>query len=366
MEVEFPWKPTPCCQRKPAIDAYVEGEKLCEQGELAAGVKKLREAVRLAWELERETWPGWAYALHAEATGVDYKPNPAILVAHDVSVWQPTLAALPRSGIDWFLRQEALGAIDAALRKQCVAIVDGLCGAELCGLARDECELASQDGTLKPAHVATPASGPTGEQGPQTRSDRMTWADSKDARWTAVTQISRRIDSLVVAARAYGLSGAGASGAGDGPLDDVRGRERVMVAAYGHGDAFARHSDNHCNRGKGVHCNPRVLSAVYYMSPQDWRPGEDGGSLRIYKSPLEAEGSNIGRGKAEREEEDGDDGNDVKVEISPVPDRLVLFMADLRCPHEVLPVLNAERERYSAITWYGSGEGGTTVSLVTL
>ena len=46
---------------------------------------------------------------------------------------------------------------------------------------------------------------------------------------------------------------------------DVNGRERVMVAAYGKGDAFARHTDNHCLRGKGSHCNDRVLSAIVYL-----------------------------------------------------------------------------------------------------
>ena len=56
--------------------------------------------------------------------------------------------------------------------------------------------------------------------------------------------------------------------------------------------------------------------------------------------------------------------SDILVDIAPLPGRLVLFRSDLRCPHEVLPVLQASRERYSFITWYTrSGPGAGSVGL---
>ena len=149
--------------------------------------------------------------------------------------------------------------------------------------------------------------------------------------------MSQRVDGLIASLRANEGS----------PLAHVKGRERVMVAAYGHGDAFARHSDNHCIGGHGPHCNPRILTAVYYMSPDDWQPAVHGGCLRLYK-PIDADGTAEGG-------DGGEDDGDVLIDVAPVADRLVLFLSDLRCPHEVLAIERDDgAERYSAITWYCS------------
>jgi len=120
----------------------------------------------------------------------------------------------------------------------------------------------------------------------------------------------------------------------------------------------------HCVLGShrsGSHCTSRVLSAVLYLAPSDWRPGSaagcDGGSLRIYRPAAAAAAHRITPDLADEED------NDVLVEIAPIEGRLVLFLSDLRCPHEVLPVLQAGRERYSMITWFTNTieDGGSVV-----
>ena len=96
----------------------------------------------------------------------DYKPNP--LWSHtteygSLRCWQQGVEIL-------VLAQEAL-LRSRGITKQCVAIVDGLCGIELMALRVTNASSPGQDGTLL-AHVATPASGPTGEQGLRRDLDR--------------------------------------------------------------------------------------------------------------------------------------------------------------------------------------------------
>lgn len=57
-------------------------------------------------------------------------------------------------------------------------------------------------------------------------------------------------------------------------------RNRPMVSRYGKGASFARHCDNHCERGNGPLCNGRWLTAVFYCN--DWSVGS-GGVLRIFQ-----------------------------------------------------------------------------------
>jgi hypothetical protein len=327
--------------QREAITTYLEGERLCDVGQHKEGVALLKKATRIAWELEWERWPGWAQALHTELSG-NGVTSPARLVGRDDTTWQPELASLPRNGEGWWREVATATAIDHALRTQHVAMIDGLCGSALNERARAECERASRSGELHPAPVKTPDNGLQGARGPDTRSDRIAWADGAQPQWRAIGEVSAVIDELIRSVRA----------AGD-VLGAVGCRERVMVAAYGEGDAFARHSDNHCLAGRGPHCNPRVLTAVYYMSPDDWAAGADGGSLRIYKPTGAAAGATGGG--------DDDDDGDVLAEIAPLADRLVLFLSDLRVPHEVLPIRRADAERYSAITWYASGDDGSFV-----
>mmetsp|Transcript_20142 Transcript_20142/g.67659 ORF Transcript_20142/g.67659 Transcript_20142/m.67659 type:complete len:179 (+) Transcript_20142:138-674(+) len=116
-----------------------------------------------------------------------------------------------------------------------------------------------------------------------------------------------------------------------------------MVTCYpGGGARYVRHCDNACDAGEGARCNGRRLTAILYLNGH-WRT-DHGGQLRIY-APGDAEGS------------------EPVAEIAPVLDRLVLFLADRRCPHEVLP---ACADRYAVTAWFHdrdelqrAREGGT-------
>ena len=69
MEIEYAFRASSAAQRREAIVAYMEGEKLCDEGDLSSGMKMLKRASFLAWELSLEEWPSWANALRAELSG---------------------------------------------------------------------------------------------------------------------------------------------------------------------------------------------------------------------------------------------------------------------------------------------------------
>ena len=172
MEVEFPFMPTPRASQREAVITYLEGERLCDAGQHKEGVKMLRKATRIAWELEWERWPGWAEALHSELSG-NGLVKPPRLIGRDDAAWQPALAALPRDADGWWQDPATAAAICHALSTQHVAMIDGLCGAALNARARAEVERASHSGELHPAPVKTPDNGLEGVRGPDTRSDRI-------------------------------------------------------------------------------------------------------------------------------------------------------------------------------------------------
>ena len=274
MEFEAPWAPTLPSLRAAAVQAYVEGERLCDTGEHAAGIRKLREAGRQAWELEQEEWPGWAVALHAALTTGTYQPEHAPpLIGLSTKAWQPELADQDE-GIagTWWREAEATGRIAAVLDVRGVVLVDGFAGEALLSRVRGECQRACDDGILRPARVRTADDGPV--QGSTTqRGDHIAWASEDGQRWESVRELARQIDSLVCSLRL--VCG--------GEVASIESRMLPMVAQYGTGAAFARHADNHCMRGRGAHCDCRVLTAVYYISSTDWCPETDGGCLRIYR-----------------------------------------------------------------------------------
>ena len=347
MECEFPFAATPLGQRREALEAYLEGEALCDHGENASGTRRLRDAFRLAWEVSSEEWPQWALALRREILGEPCVVVSAAPLLADVEAalnWQPEI------GATW-----SVTGVAAALRSRSVAVLDALFDRDDMARAREELRRASQNGMLHPARVGAVADGPTAQPSSAIRSDRIAWVHAaEDCQWQSVRVLAARLDALVRELRSEC----------DELLGDVRAREKIMVAAYGPGDAFAKHADNHCVLGShrsGSHCTSRVLSAVLYLAPSDWRPGSaagcDGGSLRIYRPAAAAAAHRITPDLADEED------NDVLVEIAPIEGRLVLFLSDLRCPHEVLPVLQAGRERYSMITWFTNTieDGGSVV-----
>lgn len=97
-------------------------------------------------------------------------------------------------------------------------------------------------------------------------------------------------------------------------------RESTMVSCYP-GEARAKYL-RHCDTGRGA-----IITALFYLN-QNWSP-DDGGVLRLY--------------------EEGFHNTQVKCDVLPVGNRLLLFWSNDECPHEVLPTL---RNRFAMTTWY--------------
>eukprot|EP00746_Dinoflagellata_sp_MGD_P029804 gnl/MRDRNA2_/MRDRNA2_17065_c0_seq1.p1 gnl/MRDRNA2_/MRDRNA2_17065_c0~~gnl/MRDRNA2_/MRDRNA2_17065_c0_seq1.p1 ORF type:complete len:466 (+),score=94.22 gnl/MRDRNA2_/MRDRNA2_17065_c0_seq1:78-1400(+) len=117
-----------------------------------------------------------------------------------------------------------------------------------------------------------------------------------------------------------------------GEVPELRNRgssiiaDRSMLTCYPPGTRYIRHVDNPIKDG-------RVLTTILYLgidgAENGWEPG-CGGEIRLYLS-----GDSSGEEKA--------------FDVAPVPGRLLLFWADARVPHEVLP---AQANRFAASTWY--------------
>eukprot|EP00747_Dinoflagellata_sp_TGD_P077843 gnl/TRDRNA2_/TRDRNA2_159778_c0_seq4.p1 gnl/TRDRNA2_/TRDRNA2_159778_c0~~gnl/TRDRNA2_/TRDRNA2_159778_c0_seq4.p1 ORF type:complete len:178 (-),score=26.18 gnl/TRDRNA2_/TRDRNA2_159778_c0_seq4:98-631(-) len=103
-------------------------------------------------------------------------------------------------------------------------------------------------------------------------------------------------------------------------MSSVDFRESAMVSCYP-GEARGRYL-RHCDTGRGA-----ALTAILYLN-DEWT-AEDGGVLRLY--------------------EKGFHNTQVKWDVLPVANRLVLFWATEESPHEVLPTL---RDRFAATIWY--------------
>ena len=157
MEIEFPFRPTFEPElRRAAVEAYVAGEALCDAGEHAAGIKKLKEACRIGWELSWERWPSWAEALHAELTGAAPAAEAASVRNHlfDATQWAPEVAALPREPVDsWWAQEAAVQTIAAELHRHNAIVLDGFAGESLAARARGEALV------VQPARAGRPRLG---------------------------------------------------------------------------------------------------------------------------------------------------------------------------------------------------------------
>ena len=326
--------------------SYIQGERLCDDGDTHRGVQLLRKAAALAWELESETWPDWASNLYDKLNGKHIDESPPKLIGKYHADHTVRMKTHPDTSLNWdrsspsWLSEQKLREIGSKLKLHNFVIVDDLMGQQVAGELFASCAAAWDQGLLHPAKISSPGNGYV-EQSVHTRSDHIAWiaGDEGGVNWEPLLNMCSACDELCRALcddEVFGLSA-------------VRTRMRPMLSRYGKGARFARHCDSHCDRGQGPHCNGRVLTAVYYLN-QSW-VDRDGGCLRVYRSQV--------RGREEEEEEEDEDiSSDAVADVAPISDRLVLFYSDFRCPHEVLEV-NGE-SRFAITLWYMSErvEGG--------
>lgn len=310
---------------------YIQGERLLDENATSAGLAKMHESHKLAWELDNPDWPEWGETLYEHLTnGLMHVSWPPVLATADTSSVQPELAELAScSGAGcWWASDAALAAIAKVLQVRNHVVIDGFLGrASPAGAYRDTLDAAWSDGLLQP-HGAL-------------GSDYTCWVDvgADPVRWAALAELVRQADQFVSALRrtAPGLAGAGAA---------AFSPKCPLVCRYGAGAALSRHSDN------PQHNNSRWLTAVYYTN-QGWREA-DGGCLRFYKP--EAVRSSIAAPPSCSRPVSSSDVvaealiDESVVDVAPLDDRLVLFFSDLRAPHEVLPV--HAPARFATTLWY--------------
>ena len=109
-----------------------------------------------------------------------------------------------------------------------------------------------------------------------------------------------------------------------------------LVACYAEGARYAKHCDNVCHAGEGSACNGRRLTAILYLN-KCWRP-KHGGQLLLYP-PLATDLATHG---------DSDDAPPIG-SIAPIANRLLLFFADARVPHEVQ---TSHADRLAITLWF--------------
>jgi len=110
---------------------------------------------------------------------------------------------------------------------------------------------------------------------------------------------------------------------------------RAMLATYpGGGARYIAHQDNMYRRALGRRGNPRELTAIIYLTPDDWDAKQHGGELKLY---LRSE---------QFMESPEDKGLRQVAYVAPTSGKLVVFFSALW--HEVLP---AYRERRALTLW---------------
>eukprot|EP00927_Polykrikos_kofoidii_P046132 TRINITY_DN40328_c0_g1_i1.p1 TRINITY_DN40328_c0_g1~~TRINITY_DN40328_c0_g1_i1.p1 ORF type:complete len:574 (-),score=68.77 TRINITY_DN40328_c0_g1_i1:70-1791(-) len=163
--------------------------------------------------------------------------------------------------------------------------------------------------------------------------DQRTWVGDNDAQSLALRPLASAIDALlagIIASAARVIDGGGCAEAAR-RLQRVHFRENAMVSCYP-GHSRGRYL-RHCDTGRRA-----ALTAILYLN-EGWQ-SEDGGELRLY--------------------EEGFHNTQVKLDVLPEINRLLLFWATEECPHEVLPT---RRDRFAVTTWYRDSAGLHATSL---
>ncbi|GBG31851.1 Egl nine-like 1 [Hondaea fermentalgiana] len=236
----------------------------------------------------------------------------------------------------WWLFDDALAQIAQRLQRENFVILDGFLDQSMSVELHEELVRAYKAGKLpetRHSMVGCPRMQPGALAGGQAgtsltyrmnavRGDHVAWFDGKEeaCQWHVLPKYLQRMDTLVseLAALVPNLARTGAL------------RSNAMATCYpGNGAHYVRHCDNTSTIQNG-----RRLTALFYANPL-WTPGH-GGELRMF-APQPA---------------DLEENERVYVPLADIPPtlgRAVLFFADERCPHEVLP---ASMMRFAVTVWY--------------
>ena len=222
----------------------------------------------------------------------------------------------------WWITDAALDAVGAELDEKGFCVVNGFLGDSAAAALRDEVAGVRAAGRLERSKLAGGRSGGMLTYSHSAvRGDDVGWFDGDEAElWPRRTLSSylQKVDTFVAEL-----------GSRVALLRSIGSRSKAMCTCYpGGGARYVRHCDNSCDAGRGDRCNGRRLSAILYLN-EGWAP-LDGGELRVWP-PYAPKGA------------------PPLCDVRPLFDRLILFYADYRVPHEVLP---AHAERFAITTWY--------------
>ena len=68
-----------------AVQEYLDGERLCDAGDVAQGIKKLRRAISAEPDLDKDEWPAWAEKLRIGLERAAMRPPPHAIADLDLN-----------------------------------------------------------------------------------------------------------------------------------------------------------------------------------------------------------------------------------------------------------------------------------------
>lgn len=262
-------------------------------------------------------------------------PAEASLAELEALLFQPLRRLRRPDAPRWWLSAEALQLVAASLERNRFAIVDGLLVEAAVQGLRETAQRLFSDQQMR-AGIKEQRGGYGGYWGDGNEGDFQneeglprkwtmegdfrSWAGDDDARAPAVRLLTAATDALITALKDEHPSSLGLAPQATQRMRRVDFRESTMIACYP-GETRGRYL-RHCDTGRGA-----ALTAILYLN-ESWRP-EDGGQLRLY--------------------DEGFHNTQVKFDVLPVANRLLLFWATEECPHEVLPT---QRDRFAMTIWY--------------
>lgn len=229
----------------------------------------------------------------------------------------------------WWQSPGAVSIISSELSKEYFCIIDDFLGASAAESLADEVRKVQQQ--LKAATVGQGRLHSAADRHRAVfRSDKVEWFTGTEPHWRVMPAYLEMVDHLVSLLR-NSSDATGTTG-----VRKCLQRSRAMVARYAEGARYAKHCDNVCHAGEGSACNGRRLTAILYLNKR-WRP-KHGGQLLLYP-PLATDVATHG---------DSDDAPPIG-SIAPIANRLLLFFADARVPHEVQ---TSHADRLAITLWF--------------